>query len=125
MQGLHSTFALFWPPEKVRVRQPLRLEHTPPLGSGAFMSRNKDCSEIACRQSVASVPDFLNHVAQGIRWSERMNCFIHCLHFPYFITHFMDSMSIGRMRCVDLWNPKYAVSSKVRNWFYKLIEKSD
>ena len=54
---------------------------------------------------------FLNHVVKEIRWSDRLNCFNLCPHFPYFMTHFMDSMpisSIGGMWFVDLWNPKYA-----------------
>ena len=87
------------------------LKHTPPLGSGAFMSRSKDCSEITWRQSVAHVRDFLNHVVQEISWSDTLNGFNHCLHFPYFMTHFTYSMpisSIGGMWSNDLWNPKYA-----------------
>ena len=55
--------------------------------------------------------DFLNHVVQEIGWSDRLNCFNHCPHFPYFMTHFVDSMpisSIGGMWFVDIWNPKYA-----------------
>ena len=35
-----------------------------------------------------------------------------CPHFPYFMTHYADSMpinSIPGMWVVDLWNPKYAV----------------
>ena len=50
-------------------------------------------------------------VVHKIRWSDRLNGFNHCPHFPYFMTHFADSMpisSIGRMWFLDLWNPKYA-----------------
>ena len=75
------------------------------------MSRSKDCSEIAWRQSVACVQDFLNHVVQEIRWSDRLNHFNRCPHFPYFMTHPTDSMPIrpiGGMWFVDPWNPKYA-----------------
>ena len=75
------------------------------------MSRSKDCSEIAWRQSVARVWDFLNHVVREIRWSDRLNHFNHCPFFPYFMAHFADSMpisSIGGMWFADLWNPKYA-----------------
>ena len=42
------------------------------------MSHSEDCSEIAWRQSVARVQDFLNHVVQEIRWSDRLNRFNHC-----------------------------------------------
>ena len=87
------------------------MKNTPPSGSGVVMSRSKDCSEIAWRQSVARVRDFLNRVVQEIRWSDRLNRFNHCPHFPYFTTHFTDSMpisSIGGMWFVDLWNPKDA-----------------
>ena len=54
---------------------------------------------------------FFNHVVQEIRWSDRLHRFNHCPRFPYFMTHFADSMpisSIGGMWFVDLWNPKYA-----------------
>ena len=58
------------------------------------MSRSKDCSEIGWRRSVAHVWGFLNHVVQEIRWSDRLNRFNHCPHFPYFMTHFIDSIPL-------------------------------
>ena len=70
-----------------------------------------DCSEVAWRHSVARVREYLDHVVQEIRWANRFNPFNHCPHFPFFMTHFTDSMpisSIGGIRSADLWNPKYA-----------------
>ena len=69
-----------------------------------------ECSEVAWRQSVARVREYLNHVVQEIRWADRLNPFNHCPHFPFFMTHFTDSMpisSIGGIWSADLWNPKY------------------
>ena len=69
-----------------------------------------ECSEVAWRQSVARVREYLNHVVQEIRWADRLNPFNHCPHFPFFMTHFMDSMpisSIGGIWSAYLWNPKY------------------
>ena len=54
---------------------------------------------------------FFESCFQEIRWSDRLIRFNHCPHFPYFMTHFTDSMlisSVGGMWFVDLWNPKYA-----------------
>ena len=54
---------------------------------------------------------YLNHVVKEIPWADMLNPFNHRLHFPFFVTHFIDSMpiaSIGRVWNVDLWNPKYA-----------------
>ena len=45
------------------------------------------------------------------RWADRLNPFNHCPHFPFFMTHFTDSMpinSIGGISSADLLNPKYA-----------------
>ena len=79
------------------------MKHTPPSGSGAFMLR--------MAAELARVRDFLNHVVQEIRWSNWYSRFNHCPHFPYFMTHFTDSMpisSIGGMWSMDLRNPRYA-----------------
>ena len=38
----------------------------PPAESGAFMSRTEGCSELAWRQGVARVPEYLNHVVEEI-----------------------------------------------------------
>ena len=68
-------------------------------------------SEVAWRQSVARAREYLNHVVQEIRWADRLNPFSHCSHFPFFVTHFTDSMpinSIGGIWSADLRNPKYA-----------------
>ena len=70
-----------------------------------------ECSEVAWRQSVARAREYLNHVVQEIRWADRLNPFNHCRHFPFFMTHFTDSIpisSIGGIWSADLWNPKYA-----------------
>ena len=88
-----------------------RMKHTPSVESGAFMSRTGGCSEVAWRQSVARVCEYLEHVVQEIRWADRSDPFNHCPHFPFFMTHFTDSMpisSIGEIWSADLWNPKYA-----------------
>ena len=80
------------------------------------MSGIKGCLEAAWRQSVARVRDYLNHVVQEIRWADKLNPFNHCPHFPFFMTHFTDSMpisSIGDTWSTDPWNSKYA--SRVSN----------
>ena len=44
--------------------------------------------------------------------AERLDPFNHCPYFPFFMTHFTDSMpisSIGGIWSADLWNPKYAL----------------
>ena len=72
------------------------------------MSTIKECSKGALLQSVARVREYLNHVVQEIRWAERLNPFNSCLHFPFFMAHFTDSMPIGLIGGVwgvDLWNP--------------------
>ena len=79
------------------------MKHTPPSDSGAFMLRIKDCLEVAWRQIVARVRDFLNHVVQEIRWSDRLNRSNHCPHFPCFVTHFTDSMPISSIGGCGLW----------------------
>ena len=53
-----------------------------------------------------------NHVVQEIRWVDKLNPRNYCPHFPFFMTHFTDSMpiaSISGVWSVDLWNPKYAL----------------
>ena len=75
------------------------------------MLGTKGCSEAAWRQSVARVCEYLHRVVQEIRRADRLNPFNHCPHFPFFITHFTDSMpmsSIGGIWSANLWNPKYA-----------------
>ena len=75
------------------------------------MLGTKGCLEAAWRQSVACVREYLNHVVQEICWGDRLNPFNHCPHFPFFMTHFTDSMliiSIGGIWSVDMWNSKYA-----------------
>ena len=84
------------------------MKYTPPAESSAFMSRTEGCSEVAWRQSVARVCEYLNHVVQEIRWADRVNPFNHCPHFPFFMTHFTNSIFIGGIWSADLWNPKYA-----------------
>ena len=76
------------------------------------MLGTKGCSEAAWRQRIACVREYLNHVVQEICWADRLNPFNHCPHFPFFMTHFTDSMpisSIGGIWSADLWNSKYAL----------------
>ena len=40
------------------------------------------------------VRNFLNHLVQEITWADKLNHFKHCPHFPFFMTHFTDSMTI-------------------------------
>ena len=57
------------------------------------------------------VRSYLNGVVAEIRWAERLSEWNHVPHFPYFVTHYVDSMpiaSIGGTRCDVLFNPKYA-----------------
>ena len=80
-------------------------KHTLPAESGAFMSRTEGCLEVAWRQSVAHVREYLNHVVHEARWANRLDPFKHCPHFPFFMTHFIDSMptsSIGGIWSADL-----------------------
>ena len=78
------------------------------------MSGTKGCSEVAWRQSVACVHEYLNQVVQEIRWADTWNPFNHCPNFLLFMTHFTDSMpimpisSVGGIRSADLWKSKYA-----------------
>ena len=74
------------------------------------MSRTEGCWEVAWRQSLAGVREYLNHVVQEIPWADRLTPFNHCPHFPFFMKHFIDSMtisSIGGIWSADLWNTKY------------------
>ena len=74
------------------------------------MSRTEGCLEVAWQQSFAHIREYLNHVVQEIRWANRLDRFNHCLHFPFFMTHFTDPMpisSIGGIVSADLWDPKY------------------
>ena len=57
------------------------------------------------------VRSYLNGVVAEIRWTERLSEWNHVPHFPYFVTHYVDSMpiaSIGGILCDVLFNPKYA-----------------
>ena len=57
------------------------------------------------------VRSYLNGVVAEIRWAERLSEWNHVPHFPYFVTHYVDSMpiaSIGGILCDVLFNPKYA-----------------
>ena len=61
--------------------------------------------------SVHRVRSYLNGVVAEIRWAERLSEWNHVPHYPYFVTHYVDSMpiaSIGGMLCNVLFNPKYA-----------------
>ena len=76
------------------------------------MLGTKGCLEAAWHQSIACVCEFLNHVVQEIRCADRLNLFDHCPHFPFFMTHFTDSMpigSIGGKWSDDVWNSKYVL----------------
>ena len=75
------------------------------------MLGTKGCSEASWRHNIACVREYLKHVVQEIRWTARLNLFNNCPHFPFFMTHFIDSMpisSIGGIWIADLWNSKYA-----------------
>ena len=57
------------------------------------------------------VRSYLNGVVAEIRWAERLSEWNHVPHFPYFVTHYVDSMpiaSIGGILDDVLFNPKYA-----------------
>ena len=57
------------------------------------------------------VRSYLNGVVAEIRWAERLSKWNHVPHFPYFVTHYVDSMPIastGGILCDVLFNPKYA-----------------
>ena len=57
------------------------------------------------------VRSYLNGVVAEIRWAERLSEWNHVPHFPYFVTHYVDSMpiaSIGGILCDVMFNPKYA-----------------
>ena len=87
------------------------MKHTPTSYGGAYMSQTDNCSEVEWRRCVDRVRNLLNHVVQEIRWADRLNRLNHCPHFPFFMTHFIDSMPIsfiGGIFSADLWNPKYA-----------------
>ena len=73
------------------------------------MSCTEGCSKVAWRRSVARVREYLNHVVQDIPWADKLNPFNHCPHFPFFMTHYTDSVpisSIGGIWSANLWNPK-------------------
>ena len=72
---------------------------------GAAWRHSGACHSGACFRK------YFHHVVQDIRWADKLNPFNHCPHFPFFMTHFSDSMpitSIGGICSVDLWNSKHA-----------------
>ena len=62
-------------------------ETHPTRRNRCFMSGTKGCSEAA--------REYLNHVVQEICYVDKLNPFHHCPHFPFFMTHFTDSMPIS------------------------------
>ena len=55
--------------------------------------------------------EYLNSVVQEICWSGCLDTWNHTPHFPYFVTHFVDSMpiaSIGGILSDVMFNPNYA-----------------
>ena len=62
-------------------------------------------------RNVASVHTLLNAPVDEIWWDERLSPYNHNPHFPYFVTHYTDSMpicSMGGSLSDALFNPKYA-----------------
>ena len=87
------------------------LKHTPPHRCAHLLSGATGCSEEAWWASVHRVRSYLNGVVAEIRWAERLSEWNHASHFPYFVTHYVDSMPIASMEgilCYVLFNPKYA-----------------
>ena len=75
------------------------------------MCCTKGCWDFAWWRSVARVREYLDHVVLEIQWAESLNSFNYCPHFPFFMTHFTDSMPkscIGGIWSADPRNPKYA-----------------
>ena len=86
------------------------LKHTPPHRCAHLLSEATGCSEEAWWASVHRVRSYLNGVVAEIRWAKRLSEWNHVPHFPYFVTHYVDSMpiaSIGGILCDVLFNPKY------------------
>ena len=76
----------------------------------AYQSRS-DCSDDMYMRNVSRVRTLLNSVVDEIWWEERLSLYNHNPHFPYFVTHFTDSMpicSLGGDLLDVLFNPKYA-----------------
>ena len=74
------------------------------------MSR-ADYSDDIYMRNVARVREYLNAVIDEIWWSNRLSPYNYNPHFPYFVTHFPDSMPIctmGGTLSDVLFNPKYA-----------------
>ena len=87
------------------------MKHTSPTETGAFMSGTKGCSDAAWCQSIVRVREYRNHVVQEIPRADKLDPFNHCPHFPFFMTHFTDSIhisSIGGIWSADLGNPEIA-----------------
>ena len=60
---------------------------------------------------IAKVREYFLSAADEIRWDYRLCLFNHCPHFPYFVTHFRDSLpitSIGGVYSDVLFNLKSA-----------------
>ena len=84
------------------------LKHTPPHRCAHLLSGATGCSAEAWWASVHHVRSYLNGVVAEIRWAERLSEWNHVPHFPYFVTHYVDSMpiaSIGGILCDVLFNP--------------------
>ena len=86
------------------------LRQSPGWDNCAYQSRS-DCWDNVYMQNVSRVRTFLNSLVDEIWWEERLSLYDHNPHFPYFVTHFTDSMPIcpvgGDLSHV-LFNPKYA-----------------
>ena len=80
----------------------------PSADFGAWCS---DMSSSQFHRIVAKVREYLVQAVDEIKWDDRLCKYNHNPHFPYFVTHFTDSMpvaSIGGALSDVLWNPKYA-----------------
>ena len=86
------------------------MKNSPSYDTGAFCSRS-DCSDADFKASVKKVTQYLNQVVNEIFWTDRLSPWNHTPHFPFFTTHFADSMPIcalGGSLSDILFNPKYA-----------------
>ena len=86
------------------------LRQSPSWDNCAYQSRS-DCSDNVFMENVSRVRTLLNSVVDEIWWEERLSPYNHNPHFPYFVTHFTDSMpicSVGGELSDVLFNPKYA-----------------
>ena len=70
-----------------------------------------DCSDDVYMRNVSRLRTLLNFAVDEIWWEERLSVYNHHPHFPYFVTHFTDSMpicSVGGDLSDVRFNPKYA-----------------